>query len=484
MTESVEAHIFEPYRLVDDIPGAYQARVIERMEAEDILEKRRLTYETSGVLPYLPVDALSTADAVLEAEVMHGQNSQQYTERYKGLILDCQRLVSEWYRKKKPEYFPPVRHVFNEAKEEFFSHGLSIRQMTENALTPMTDNPEEESRRINERVEDATSHIIRKLGNVALGDMAIRTISECTDKAIEDYAYDQQYSRPHGGYNGYVPEIQKVMIRDIRLDPESNDRFEEQIGLPGTYITHEIIQLALAKRDANVEHMDKTELHGSQLLVQDDLLDFVKLLDETAREEWANENIFMGEEVESDHLKDYNTFRQEALIRQNGLKDIAEVTAQFVLELALQTEDPRNAPAHVEEFVKRQLLTIAKQDIEIAEQMFDKQTADDLQRVGQLELLGRFEEAQDLMLAVERAAPGGGFCGAGSCGLEGVTGNNKEAQDLRKQLKAESGDTIVKDKERACRCGKKSIVYAFNKHKVSKLCQSCGAFETKISKAA
>jgi hypothetical protein len=67
MAESAETHIFQPYLLVDDIPEIYQARVIERMEAEDILEKRRFKYEQTGELPYLPVDALSTADAVLSA---------------------------------------------------------------------------------------------------------------------------------------------------------------------------------------------------------------------------------------------------------------------------------------------------------------------------------------------------------------------------------------------------------------------------------
>jgi hypothetical protein len=377
-----------------------------------------------------------------------------------------------------------VRHVFNEDKEEFFSHGLSIRQMTENALTPMTDNAEEESRRINERVEDATPHIVRKLGSIALGDVAIRTISECTDKAIEDYAYDMQYNRPHGGYNGYVPEIQKVMIRDIRLDPTSNDRFEEQIGLPGTYFTHEVIQEALVKRDADVRFMDKTQLHGAQLLVKDDLLDFVKLLDETAREQWCNENIFMGEEVEPGHPKNYHTFRQEALIRQEGLKDMAEVTAQFVLELAVEATDRRKAPAHVEEFVKRQLLAIAKHDVVIAEQMFDKQTADSLQHIGTLEAAGMFEEAQRLMLDVEKTAPGGGFCGAGSCGLESVSLNTQEGKDLMGKLKVKAGDTVLKDTERKCKCGSKSIVYAFNKYKVNKFCQSCGSFESKITKSA
>jgi hypothetical protein len=485
MAELATAKHTETYRLVDDIPEVYVARLQERLQAEDLLEQRRDTYETTGELSYQPVDALSTAHSVLEAKREFGENSWEHEQRWEGLLLDCQRLVGEWYRKKRPEYFAPTRHVFDEEREEFFSHGLSIRQMTENALTPMADNQEEESRRINERVEDATPQLLRSLGKIAIGTEAIRTISECTDGAIENYTFDLQQGRAHRGYNGYVPEIEKVMIRDIRLDPHSNDRFEEQIGLPGVYINHDVIQTALSIRGADVHNADKTKLHGSQILVKDDLLDFVKTLDDVAEQKWKfkGKALFMGEVVTADHPKNYETFRQEALQRQDELKGWAETVALFVLDLAEEGFDRRKAPAHVEEFVKEILMNLAKHDQTIAEQMFDVGTVEGILGVAFLESQGRFEEAKVLWDETRAKAPGGGFCGAGSCGLEGVA-NSKEEQELRKQLKAESGDTIIKDKERPCRCGKKSIVYAFNKSKVNKLCQSCGAFESKISKAA
>ena len=481
MAELAELQTFETYKFVDDITEVAIARQNERSAAEQLLESRRNEFQTTGTLEYLPVDALSTADRVIEARWKHGEESAEYIERFDGLVLDCQRLVGEWYRKKKSEYFPPVRHVFDTSTEEFFSHGLSIRQMTDNALTPMSDSPEDEARRINERVEEATPHLLRKLGHIAIGTESIRTISECTDKAVSDYQEDVENGAAHRGYNGYVPEIEKVMIRDIWLDADSNDRFEEQIGLPGTYITHFVIQKALERRGSGAASMDKTELHGSQLIVQDDLMQFVELLDTVASEEYCVP-VFMGEAVSNDHTKSYETFKEEALARQESLKDLALTTANFVLDLAEDRFDRRKAPAHVESFVKKLLLDVAKKDTVVAEQMFDVKTAVGLQEVARLESLGNYNQAFTLMEEIEKNAPGGGFCGAGSCGLESVNTVGDTGKELLKNLKAEDKDTIVKDTERACKCGKKEIVYAYNKKKVNKYCQSCGSFETKVTK--
>ena len=228
------------YRLVDDIPEAFAERLVVRQAAVSLLESRRQHIHETGAV-YESVDALSTAHSVLAAERQYGCASDAYTEKWNGLRLDCERLVGEWYRKNTSEYFEPIRHVFDENKAEFFSHGLSIQQMTENALVPIPEDTEEETRRVNERVEEATPHIIRSLGSVALGK-GIVTISQCTDSAIASYQADLQAGKKHRGYRGYVPEIEKVMIRHIALDTESNDRFETQIGLPGTYLSHEIFQ--------------------------------------------------------------------------------------------------------------------------------------------------------------------------------------------------------------------------------------------------
>ncbi|MCA9325454.1 hypothetical protein KDA23_05335 [Candidatus Saccharibacteria bacterium] len=466
------------YVLADSIPELAEARDIERQLARGILDARKDSEVSQNSTELLPVDALSTADRTLEAGQTYGFDSSQYGEHEQGLVQDCHRLVAEWYRKKRPEYFPELRHEFRPEEQSFFSHGLSIRQMTENALVPIAATPEEEDRRVNERVEDATALMVRGLGAVATGLDTIRTISECTDWAIERFGRDQKTGK-HEGYGGYVPEIQKLMIRDIRLDSKTDDRFEEQVGLPGTYITHEILQIALQRRNVEAGHMDKTTLHGSQLLVEDDLMDFVALLDEVATEQWCT-NIFMGEEVARGFVKDYAGFRQEALARQASLKDLAKEVAAFVLDLAADKTDRRQALSLVEDFVKIRLLDMSKRDRGLAIDIFDEATADGLRQVAYLESIGQYDEAQQRFNEVAEKAPGGGFCGAGSCGLEAVNPYGEEGKLLASKLRAKTGDTITKDKVRTCKCGSRgSIVYAHNSGKVNKYCTSCGSYESK-----
>jgi hypothetical protein len=466
------------YLAVDLMPEVAAARQVVRAEAWQTLEDRRSLQQVHGetAIP-LTIDALSTAQYVLTAE----PGSLEYDERRAGLDLDCTRLVAEWYRKLRPEYFPPARHVFDAPSGDFFSHGLSIRQMTENALRPITDDPEEEARRVNERVENETPLLISKLGGIALGGVAIRTISECTNKAIADLNEDTSTGAKHRGYGGYVPEIEKVMIRDIRLDPETGDRLEEQLGVPGVYINHDVLLETVRRRGGAVGDLSKTELHGTQLLVDDDLMEFVALADSVASEEWCV-NVFMGEKVEDDFVKDYAGFRQEALERQAGLADIAGTVSSFVLDLAADQYDPRKAPAKIEEFVKLLLLKEAKKDVTLAEQMFDASTALKLAEVIALEAQGRTREAFNLFEETREAAPGGGYCNGGSCGLKAIDEFTEEGKDLADKLQLEGDETLVRDTERACKCGKKTIVYAYNKETVKKYCENCHAFERKNTK--
>lgn len=476
-----EAADIAQYISVDDLPEAAAARQGVRDEAWAMVRLRQsqLDRGEETAVP-LTIDALSTADEVIKAR--QTGNSEDFQEKLAGLELDCLRLVAEWYRKKRPEYFPASRHFFDAETGDFYSHGLSIRQMTENALKPIDSDPDEVARRVNERVEDATPQILRKMGGLALEQVCIRTISECTDKAIDDFEADMAQGSPHRGYGGYVPEIAKLMIRDMRLDETTGDRFEEQIGLPGIYITHYILQEALRRRGIEAGHINKTELHGTQLLARDDLMDFVQLLDMVASEEW-NTPIFMGEAVSADAPKNYAAIREEALRRQDGLKDMAATVAVFIMDLAADGVDRRKAPAKVESFVKKLLLNLAKSDTSLAVQIFDEETAAGLREVAYLESTGQTREAFERYQEVEEMAPGGGYCSGGSCGLESVDIGSDEGKELVSQLKAAPGDTIVKDKERACKCGKKSIVYAYNKDKVNKYCLSCKAFESKQKKA-
>ncbi len=482
MAVAAEMHTYEPdYRLVDAIPEAYQQRQAVRVQAEAVLEERRDRMTAGEVM--VSVDVLSTAHRVLAAGRWYGQGSPQQIELFEGLKLDSHRALAEWYRKNTAEYFPPERHTFDDATRDFYSNGLSTGRMTENGIVPIPDSPEDEARRVNEHVEERTPQILRSLGCVAIGTDKIRTVSECTDKAIVDYNDDVAAKRPARSSGGQVPKIAKLMIRDMGFDADSSDRFQEQVAISGLLVTHEIIQKTLERAGLAVAHMDKTELHAAQILARDDLMDFIRRLDTVASEEWCT-SVFMGEQVSQDHPKNYETFRQEALRRQEGLWDIAETVAQFVLDLARDNVDRRAAPAMVEKFIKLQLLELGKESTEIAEHMFDRETAQGLQEVARLESIGKQELAFELMRLVTEAAPNDGYCGAGSCGLEAVNVYSESGQALAKKVGAAPGDIVVRDTERRCRCGKKAIVYSYTTTRVNKYCTACTAFESKVSVAA
>lgn len=459
------------YTSVDDLPEIAAARDDVRLEAEATMAVRREQI-SRGEYQYvpLPIDVLSTAQKVLTARQIYGENSLEQQELWAALRLDCSRLLAEWYRKNKPEYFDATYQKFDPATEDFYSHGLSIGQMTYNALTPQ-ESIEDDARRINERVEEATPQLVRKLGGIALKGVRIRTISECTDTAIQAYEVDFASGAKHRGYNGYVPEIEKVMIRDFHFDDDSSGRFEEQLGMPGVYITHAVFQEALKRRNLDVSGKDKTGLHATQFLAKDDLIDFAEHLDNIAGEHWQL-NLFLGEVVETDYLKDYQSVRIKARERREKLSSHSDMVADFVLGLAEAGTDGRKAPAIVEEFVKKMLMALAREDDSLAVQIFDQKTADGLARVAYLESIGQQGAAAELLQAVERAAPGGGYCGAGSCGLKNIDVlSSKEANDLKK-LGFNSKNSI-KDTQRSCKCGVKRVYYDLKS--AQKGCGSCGA---------
>lgn len=478
------------YLSADAIPEVAELRQEVRSDAWAIVAQREQQLANGQeLLVPLTLDSLSTARQVNSNKDIFGEDSFEYQNSLAGLQLDSLRIMAEWYRKLRPEYYDKVRHIYNPITDDHYSHGRSNRQMTQNGLRPIVDNPEETGRRVNEHVEQETPRIIRNVGAIALEgiEIKVRTVSECTDKAIRDYHSDIKHGRQHSGYDGYAPEIEKVMVRDRQLESGTNDILEEQVGLPGIYITHYVIQEALRRRGVETEGMDKTELHGNQLVVRDDLIDFVRLLDEVASEDWCVD-LFMGEVVDASHPKDYDNIRAEARLRQAGLKDMADKVAIYLLDLDQdESIDRRKAPAKVEEFVKMLLLNECKKDIRLTTQIFDQKTADGLAQVIHLENLGRYDDATALQNEIREAAPGGGSCGGGSCGLEEVSLLTETGQELAKNLRAESGDTIVKDKERPCnKCGEKKVSYAYNKNKVNKYCGGCKAFESKVtsSKAA
>lgn len=457
------------YLHVEAIPELAETREQVRADAWAIVQGREQQID-QGQHEHLPltIDALSTAARVEAAKHHYGENSPQHKEAYNGLFLDCHRLLAEWRRKNTAEYFPLLQHDLDADTGEYLAHGASIWQMTEDALMPMSQ-PEEIERRVNERVEEATAMRLCGLGGVALGEMVrMRTVSECADWSI-----DLLNKGATSGFGGYVPTIEKLMVRDMIIDPITGQRFEEQMGLPGTYITHDIIQRALAQRGMSVNQMNKTGLHGTQMLVEDDLIDFVELLDTVASEEWCVP-IFKGEKVDDRFVKDYSTIRQEAIDRQHTLESYAHMVADFVTDLYITGTDPRQAPEVIETFVKQLLIQVAQENEPAAIEMFDQETAIGLQQVAVLHTQGKDWEALALLEQVIDAAPGGGYCGAGSCGLERIGADSKAAEDV-KELGFDHKETILDKGGRKCPNCNKANVVAYDLGKKMKGCTNCKA---------
>ena len=458
-------------------PEIAQARLEGRREAYEILETNRqnlLAGEFESVP--IPVDALGTARRVHEAEALYGKDSPERQERFAGLVLDCNRLFAEAKRINTWEYFEPIRLTRDEQTGDYYSHGQSVRGMTESGLSPVAES-EESDRRVNEHVEEITHITIGRLGHVALGQtvaleqpVKVRTISECAEWAIEAYE-NRRDDQPRGGYGGYAPQIEKFMIRDVMTNPESRDRDEEQMGLSGEYITHEVIQESLARRDMTEGTASKTELHGNQMLVTDDMMEFVALLDSVASEK-SGQEIYLGEVLPAGKQRNYGNVREEARGRQRALGNNAYELAEFVMALEEDETDRWAALGLVEAEVKRVLIEMADKDNSLAADMFDAKTKQGLQEVTYLRSIGQQEAAEQRLAQVAEQAPSPGFCGAGSCGLESVEVGSVEAKKM-KEMGLNSSESL-RDTERGCReCGKKTVVYDLKNKK--KGCIDCGA---------
>ncbi len=437
------------------------------------------------------VDALGTARQVVETKKRYGEDSPQYQEVRTGLILDSERLLAEAYSKNTAEYFAKITQNRDQSTGEYFSHGLSISRMVHNGLSPSAE-PEEQDRRVNEYVEEATYEAIGSMiGRVGLRgaiqeigatatlpaagehapaqpNLSVMTISECTDYAIEGYKINAKAS--HGGY---APAVEKIMIRGVHYFDDAGDRQEEQAAVPGLYINHEIVQTVLAKKAAVTAkaEMTKTEIHGSQFISVngESVMDLIKELDQEAGAVHGK-NIFMGEAVAEDHPKDYDEFVEDAEVRRAKLAPKPTQLAEYLIALEEKGTDPRVATALVDKFLKATLLEVASKHPELAEAMFDKATAVGFSEVARLDALGRTSEARQLQQRVEKEAPEVSYCGADSCGLEGVDPNSPAGK-----IAAGLGlsGTILRNTEQACtNCHELELHHDYNGNTACVNCRS------------
>ncbi len=477
------------------IPGLKALRTAAHERAATTLEARmqQLRDGDYEAVPF-DVDPLTTANRALQARNDYGSGSPEAVMAQESLVVDCSRLFAEAYRKNTWEYFAPLEQVYDQDLGSYVFKGYALNEMVAGGLTPIAE-PEEQTYRLQEAVEEATYVGIRQLGALALGNLVVLdpvknlgenltviTISQCADWAIKAHDHNPQAS--HGGY---APEIRKLMIRGVRYSSGSDSRWQEQVGVSGRYITEDVISDALQSFGvvSGQSATDKRAVRGTQLvgIEGQGVLDIVKKLDELASKRYGK-TIFMGEVVADDTVRDYEQVPQLAAIRQAELDDSSRELSDYLLQLEADRVDHWQANLIVEAFVKKQLLAKVRNNPAAAAATFDHATAAGLQLVAQLQAAGNIAAAQQVMDRVERQAPAPSYCGAGSCGLEAVDSQSVSGKALAEKLKAGDNDKIVKDKERACKsCKTKSVVYAYNDHKVNKLCQKCGAFESKTTTA-
>lgn len=430
----------------------------------------------------MPIDMTGTARKVVEAEHTYGAYSTEASHWRDALRGDAERQVAEATSKMTWGYFKPLVHTFDAEEGVFKAYNHSVRQIVENGISPMAE-AEDTERSINDyRAELLDEAFIR---SPYADEYVLFTISQCADWAIADYESDRAQGSATKAYGGYVPDIEKTMVRAVSFDSEKQERYVEQIALPGTVIDHDTWQdvVKVLGVVSPEQAISKTELHGMRIMVHKDVLsgalDLAKLADAIG-EERTGQALFMGEPVDESSM-DYADIPGEADRRNAAYKEVVTDLADKMLELERDGVDKWQTEIHVSNFLKNSLLEIVKQAPEQARVIFDDATADGLLLAQQYRQTGRYDEAIRLEAHIEATAPAPSSCGAGSCGLAGVDSASKEA--YIKKHGGEKGDSVLKDEVRRCKCGSKSIVYIFNSKKVIKYCESCDA-EERSEKAA
>jgi hypothetical protein len=481
----------------DIVPELQFARLRAGQEAARILgENRQLLYEGEVDNVPRPVDAMGTVRQVVEAKREFGPDSPQYKEKFEGLMLDSERLLGEAYTIRTKEYFAKALQKRDRNTGEYFAHGLSVKRMVTNGLSPFLEETEEGFRRTNDFAEYGTHEaigtaigrigirgLVEKVANVRPSTtpkeevleapaLSVLSISECTDEAIEGYKLN-----PKGSHGGYGPATERMMIGGVSFTA-SGDLFEERVALSGLHIDHDVIIEVLVEEGvlAEGEKPTKTEIHAMQLLsvTGSSAMGLVKKLDHKAGER-SGKKIFVGEEVGDDHNMDYDAFVEEAEVRRQKLAPIPYELATYLVTLEENGTDSRAAEGLVDAWLKRTLLEVAGKNPDLAEAMFDKETADGFREVARLKALGQDDEARWLQAQVERNAPEVSYCGAGSCGLEAAS-----LADAAKARGLGLNGDIIHDKERACpSCSALKVHYDLSGNKA---CTGC-SYSTTSGKA-
>lgn len=457
----------------DTVPELQQARIEGIQEARTILDNNR-HLALQGLDSPLPHDVVGEAEQLAAIARTKGKQSAEYADRHKGLKVSARTLVAEVTSTYRPRLFPRLTQQLNDrGKYEF--HGSEVLNVTGNGLSALTGYLEEEQRSTNDHAKETVNHAIprlQKLGSLGLqGALHTIEIAECPDWVIQAYKAGDK-----GACAGYVPAIEKMMLQGMRFN-EDGTREQEMLALPGTHITHDVILRVLEKLGGINEgdQLSKTDVHGKQFIDIHELgvLGFAAKLDEVASEQ-SGKNIFLGEVVPDDYVKDYQQAVIEAMQQEEANQHLVAPLAQLLINLEANGTDKRANEAILEAHIDDALWIEALKNPDRAEEIFDKETADRLRKAAELEKQGLYQEANELRIIAEKEAPDTTYCsGAGSaCGFETVAEGTPDAIVARRI--GLRGRRLRKDKERSCKaCGDYGLVYDVDNGDAA--CVDCGS---------
>jgi len=499
-------HSFSPeetpsveWRDADTISGLRRAREAAREEAAQILQERidQLCEDPETAAVPNPVDPLTTAARALKVKREFGEDSPEYAEARDSLVQDCKRLFGEAYRKNRWEIFGETKQTFNTATGGYEFMGYSLDTMVRQGVTPMAEKGEQRARTA-EYVEEQTYKAVRGLGFLAVGNVAVLrpgqpiasetakvkgpevrvlTISECPDWAIDAHARQSK-----GGWGGYAPETEKIMIRGVRFAHDGN-RYQEQVAVPGIHINHKVVVETMRRMQvvgAN-EELSKDDVRAKQVVnvSGQGALATVELLD-TVAGEFSGKLIFLGEEVSEDHPRDYNLAREEAAARQERQEADAQNLANFLMTLEETGADHWVAQGIVGKRVHQVVFAGVKGNREAAAAAFDEKTAEKIEEAQKLREAGNEEGARKVEALAEKEAPAAAYCGSGQCGIEGAS--IQQTAEACSALGVDANVEVLRDTERPCQNCKTvgEVFYVVDKDSgalIGKYCGNCKATE-------
>jgi len=464
----------------DEDPLLREVRTAARQEAGRIFESN-MQLLRDGEYDQVPldVDPGGTARKLVLLGKVFGKDSTEYHIGWQGLVRDCGRRIAEASRMKGWELYDVTTMQLDTQTRQIFSDGFSVDEMLRNGLTPAVNPhyPEEPLRRINEFVELKTDAAL-----VARPEMQGRSafvLSQCPQSVIDRYRQNPEKEV----VSDYAPSIEKQMIRYKLFDPEAHTIHMQQMGVPGLYINNEVVNSVLASlKVTDGQQLDRTEVQGTQVVVAKGVfntpVDVLRLLDREATRQHGIQ-IFIGMPLKPGQEADYGAIFEEAYRRRQEQEDLTQRYAHFLIGLEESGIDRELVGEMADKFVQAELLKIAREDPTKAEIMFNRETADGLMAVKQLESLGRTQEANILYAQVAEKAPQAGGCGAGlggSCRLETI--GQAEMALAAQLLNLQPGEQTARNTKDPCiKCGEVSIVYAWTDRLVKKACLSCKATE-------